>query len=126
VACLTGVTVRTLHHYDEVGLLSSSGRSAAGYRIYDESDLERLQGILILFYRELGFSVLDLGSVLPGIIATLPARTTNTPGPRWLFYQTVSKRCSANFGVDKPPKGVGMGVGAPHNTVLPYGNGCGE
>jgi DNA-binding transcriptional MerR regulator len=47
--------VRTLHHYDEIGLLPPSGRSEAGYRLYDERDLERLQQILI--YRELDFSL---------------------------------------------------------------------
>jgi DNA-binding transcriptional MerR regulator len=55
VARLAGVTVRTLHHYDEIGLLSPSGRSDAGYRRYGEADLERLQRIL--FYRELGFGL---------------------------------------------------------------------
>jgi DNA-binding transcriptional MerR regulator len=52
VADLAGVTIRTLHHYDEIDLLSPSGRSAAGYRIYEEPDLERLQQIL--FYRDSG------------------------------------------------------------------------
>ena len=55
VARLAGVTVRTLHHYDEIGLLSASGRSDAGYRRYADADLERLQRIL--FYRELGFGL---------------------------------------------------------------------
>jgi DNA-binding transcriptional MerR regulator len=54
VADLAGVTIRTLHHCDEIGLPSPSGRSAADYRIYEEPDLERLQRIL--FYRELGFT----------------------------------------------------------------------
>jgi MerR family transcriptional regulator, thiopeptide resistance regulator len=62
VAELTGVTVRALHHYDEIGLLRPSERSKAGYRLYDPSDLERLQQIL--FYRELGFSLADIGSIL--------------------------------------------------------------
>lgn len=52
VARLAGVTVRTLHHYDEIGLLRPSGRTAADYRLYDHGDLERLQEIL--FWRELG------------------------------------------------------------------------
>ena len=56
VADLSGVTIRTLHHYDEVGLLSPEGRSASGYRIYEDRDLERLQRIL--FYRELGFTLM--------------------------------------------------------------------
>jgi MerR family transcriptional regulator, thiopeptide resistance regulator len=55
VARMAGVTVRTLHHYDEIGLLSPGGRSQAGYRRYGEEDLERLQRIL--FYRELGFGL---------------------------------------------------------------------
>jgi DNA-binding transcriptional MerR regulator len=55
VARLAGVTVRTLHHYDEIGLLHPSGRSDAGYRRYAEPDLERLQRIL--FFRELGFGL---------------------------------------------------------------------
>lgn len=52
VARLTGVSVRTLHHYDQIGLLVPSQRSAAGYRLYDDADLLRLQQILI--QRELG------------------------------------------------------------------------
>ena len=44
VARLAGVTVRTLHHYDDIGLLSPSGRSRAGYRRYDDGDIERGQG----------------------------------------------------------------------------------
>ena len=62
VAALAGVTIRTLHHYDEVGLLSPSGRSAAGYRIYEESDLERLRRIL--FYRELGFTLKEIAPIV--------------------------------------------------------------
>jgi MerR family transcriptional regulator, thiopeptide resistance regulator len=55
VAALSGVTVRALHHYDELGLLRPSGRSAAGYRLYRDDDLLRLQQILI--GRELGLSL---------------------------------------------------------------------
>src|SRR5688572_28209032 len=55
VASLAHVTVRTLHHYDEIGLLVPSGRSEAGYRSYSESDLVRLQQILL--FRELGFTL---------------------------------------------------------------------
>jgi len=42
VSNFAGVTVRTLHHYDEIGLLRPARRSPAGYRQYDEGDLERL------------------------------------------------------------------------------------
>ena len=62
VAQLAGVTVRTLHHYDEIGLLSPSERSSTGYRRYDDRDLERLQQIL--YYRELGFSLEEIAGIL--------------------------------------------------------------
>ncbi|MFK3980919.1 MerR family transcriptional regulator [Micromonospora sp. NPDC050397] len=62
VAQFAGVTVRTLHHYDEIGLLSPSGRTPAGYRRYDDADLERLQQIL--FYRELGFPLEEIAVIV--------------------------------------------------------------
>ncbi|MFI6262121.1 MerR family transcriptional regulator [Micromonospora sp. NPDC051006] len=62
VAKVAGVTVRALHHYDEIGLLSPSGRTAAGYRRYDDADLERLQ--LIRYYRELGFPLEEIAAIL--------------------------------------------------------------
>lgn len=51
----TGVSVRTLHYYDEIGLLSPSHRTKAGYRLYDEKDIIRLQQIVSL--RQIGFSL---------------------------------------------------------------------
>lgn len=62
VAGLAGVSIRTLHHYDEVGLLVPGGRSAAGYRVYEERDIERLQRIL--FYRELGFALKEIAAIV--------------------------------------------------------------
>ncbi|MFI0818988.1 MerR family transcriptional regulator [Streptomyces sp. NPDC021098] len=62
VAGFAGVTVRTLHHYDEIGLLRPSARSAAGHRRYDDADLDRLQGVL--FYRELGFPLDEVAVLL--------------------------------------------------------------
>ena len=69
VADLSGVTIRTLHHYDEIGLLSPGGRSDAGYRVYEDPDLERLQRIL--YYRELGFTLKEISAIIddPGIDA---------------------------------------------------------
>ena len=55
LARIARVTVRALHHYDEIGLLSPGGRTASGHRRYDEADLQRLQQLL--FYRELGFGL---------------------------------------------------------------------
>ena len=62
VAKVAGVTVRTLHHYEKIGLLAQARRSPSGYRVYDDTDLERLQQIL--FYRELGFSLDHIAAAL--------------------------------------------------------------
>ncbi|WAU78936.1 MerR family transcriptional regulator [Streptomyces sp. Qhu-G9] len=62
VAGFAAVTVRTLHHYDEIGLLAPSGRSHAGHRRYSDADLDRLQQIL--FYRELGFPLDEVAALL--------------------------------------------------------------
>jgi DNA-binding transcriptional MerR regulator len=62
VARLAGTTVRTMHHYDRIGLLVPSGRTQSGYRAYSDADLERLQQIL--FYRELGFSLEAIADVI--------------------------------------------------------------
>jgi DNA-binding transcriptional MerR regulator len=62
VSELARVTVRSLHHYDEIGLLVPSARSDAGYRLYSREDLERLGEILV--WRQLGFSLADVKALL--------------------------------------------------------------
>jgi DNA-binding transcriptional MerR regulator len=62
VSRLARVSVRTLHYYDEVGLLVPSGRSRSGYRLYTERDLRRLQQIL--FFRELDFPLEEIRQTL--------------------------------------------------------------
>lgn len=62
VANLTGVSQRTLHYYDEIGLLPPSATTGAGYRCYDEAALERLQHILL--FKELGFPLKDIRRLL--------------------------------------------------------------
>lgn len=62
VAASTGVSVRTLHHYDRIGLLRPSGRSAGDYRLYGDEDLLRLQQILTL--RFLGFPLKQIDGLL--------------------------------------------------------------
>ena len=57
-----GVSVRTLHHYDAIGLLKPAQVTEAGYRLYDEAVLERLY--LILLFRELGFRLKDIRGIL--------------------------------------------------------------
>jgi MerR family transcriptional regulator, thiopeptide resistance regulator len=61
-AALSGVSIRTLHHYDRIGLLRPSAHSEAGYRLYAEADLLRLQQILTLRY--LGFQLKQIGELL--------------------------------------------------------------
>ena len=73
VAGFAGITVRTLHHYDEIGLLVPSERTYAGHRRYNDADLDRLQQIL--FYRELGFP-------LDEVAALLDDRATGKADPR--------------------------------------------
>ena len=55
VAKLTGITIRALHYYDEIGLLEPTKADKTKYRLYSENDLEKLRQIL--FYREVGFSL---------------------------------------------------------------------
>lgn len=62
VSKLTGVSVRTLQYYDNIGLLTASKHTESGYRLYDESALERLQQILL--YRELEFPLKDIQAIL--------------------------------------------------------------
>ena len=62
VSKLTGVSVRTLHHYDKIGLLKPTDTTEAGYRLYDDTALERLQHILL--FKELQFPLKDIKEIL--------------------------------------------------------------
>ena len=62
VAELAGVTVRTLHHYDEIGLLTPSTRTPAGHRAYSAGDVERLREVL--GYRRLGFGLREIADLV--------------------------------------------------------------
>jgi DNA-binding transcriptional MerR regulator len=62
LAKLTGITVRTLHHYDEIGLVQPSDRTRAGYRLYGDDDVLRLQQVLV--YKELGLPLDEIAAVL--------------------------------------------------------------
>jgi DNA-binding transcriptional MerR regulator len=64
VAAATGLTVRTLHHYDEIGLLAPSARSEAGYRLYGDDDVRRLYRIVA--FRRLGLALDEIGALLDG------------------------------------------------------------
>ena len=62
VSKLAGVSIRTLQYYDKIGLLHPTGYTDAGYRLYDDTDLERLQHILL--FRELEFPLKDIRVIL--------------------------------------------------------------
>ena len=62
VAKLTGITARTLHYYDEIGILKPTGLTEAGYRMYDDTALSRLQSILL--FRELEFPLKEIKAIL--------------------------------------------------------------
>jgi len=64
LAEMAGVTVRTLHHYDRIGLLRASERTEGGYRRYEPRDVERLHRVLS--YRELGISLDQIAALLDG------------------------------------------------------------
>lgn len=66
----TGLTVRTLHHYDAIGLLPPAERTRAGYRVYGEADVARLNRIVAL--RQLGMSLEEIGRCLDDASYTLP------------------------------------------------------
>jgi DNA-binding transcriptional MerR regulator len=74
VAAMTGVSVRTLHHYDRIGLLRPSGHSEGRHRLYSETELLRLQQILTLRY--LGFPLKRIGELLDRPGDTLSAALT--------------------------------------------------
>ena len=62
VSRLTGVSIRALHHYDRIGLLHPAEISGAGYRLYDDAVLERLQHILL--FKELQFPLKEIKNIL--------------------------------------------------------------
>ncbi len=71
VSEMLGVSVRTLHHYDEIGLLTPSRRSPSGYRLYDNGDLTRLQHIVV--YRRLEFGLEEIRILVDGEAADAEA-----------------------------------------------------
>ena len=68
------MTVRTLHHWDAIGLVRPSERTVGGYRLYSAADVARIHRVLI--YRELGLPLDGIGELLdaPSIDATVPLR----------------------------------------------------
>jgi len=105
VAELAGVSVRSLHHYDRIGLLTPSGRNAAGYRVYSLPDLRRLQQIL--YYRALGFTLQDIARILadPGQDARAHLRRQHR-----LLREQISRRQDMLAAIEKELEAGKMGI----------------
>ena len=105
VADLAGVTVRTLHHYGQIGLLEPEDRSGAGYRRYSDDDLQRLQHIL--FYRELGFPLDDIATILSDPGANTGAHLRRQ---RELLRNRISRLTAMITSVEKELEAYTMGI----------------
>ena len=105
VAELAHVTVRTLHHYDEIGLLVPSGRAPNGYRLYGDEDLARLQQILL--FRQLGFGLDAIGQLLD---ATVYERKRALEAQRELLLEQRDRTDSIIRGVEAAIKAIEEGV----------------
>lgn len=103
VARLSGVSVRTLHHYEEIGLLRPAARSASGYRLYSRQDLLRLQQIL--FYRELGFALEQIRQVLS---ASERERTRSLREQRGLLAEKIEHLQRVLGAVDRALRDAGV------------------
>ena len=105
VARLSGVTVRTLHHYDEISLLRPADRSHAGYRRYTGEDLDRLHRIL--GYRALGLSLDSIAAILDDPYTTAEAHLRRQ---RELVQSRVERLQGLLETIDKELEGLGMGI----------------
>lgn len=105
VARLVGVSVRTLHHYDEIGLVTPSGRTPSGYRSYSAADVERLHRVLT--YRELGFPLEEIATLLddPSVDALAHLRRQ-----RELLEQWIDRLHRMAAAVEKMMEARTMGV----------------
>jgi MerR family transcriptional regulator, thiopeptide resistance regulator len=105
VARLAGISVRSLHHYDQVGLLTPSVRSASGRRIYSPADLGRLRQIL--FYRALGLALGDIAEILadPGQDAHAHLRRQHR-----LLREQISRRQEMLAAIERELEATTMGI----------------
>jgi DNA-binding transcriptional MerR regulator len=105
VAALAGVTVRTLHHYDRIGLLSPSGRTPAGYRQYAAADLDRLHQVLL--YRELGFPLEEVATLLDDPSADPEAHLRRQ---HQLLRERIERTTAMVAAVEKEMEARSMGI----------------
>jgi DNA-binding transcriptional MerR regulator len=105
VADLAHVSVRTLHHYDEIGLLRPTGRTAAGHRRYSATDLQRLREIL--FYRELDFGLDEIASLLTDSADGIDERLRSQ---HRLLRERIQRHQQLLVAIEKEMEARGMGI----------------
>jgi DNA-binding transcriptional MerR regulator len=108
VARLAGVSVRTLHHYDQIGLLTPAGRSAAGYRLYSLADLDRLHRIL--YYRELGFPLDEIVQIMAGPVKGDGGAARHLRRQHRLLREQISRRQDLLAAIEKEMEALQMGI----------------
>jgi len=112
VARMAGVGIKTLHHYDAIGLLPPLALSAANYRLYGRAQLERLQQIL--FYRELGFPLKDIHQLLNGP----DGRLDRLRHQRTLLWQKQADVARLIATIDRTIASAEGGHDMPANTLF--------
>jgi DNA-binding transcriptional MerR regulator len=119
LARLAGITVRTLHHYDRIGLVRPSERTSAGYRSYDLRDLDRLQQVLL--YRELGFPLEEVATLLddPGADPAEHLRRQHR-----LLRERLDRTAAMVAAVEKEMEARAMGISlTPEERFELFGDG---
>jgi DNA-binding transcriptional MerR regulator len=105
VAELAGVTVRTLHHYDEIGLVQPSSRTTAGHRAYSAGDLERLREVLA--YRRLGFGLREIADLVDDPATDAIAHLRRLRG---LLLDQRDRAAAMVTGIDRELEARAMGI----------------
>lgn len=105
LARMAGVSVRTLHHYDAIGLLSPEQRSGSGYRLYGPEAVGRLREILT--YRELGFALEEIAELLDGSSHGLVERLAEQ---RQLIGRQAKRLAGIANAIDKEMEAQKMGT----------------
>lgn len=112
VSRMAGVGIKTLHHYDAIGLLPPHGVSPAGYRLYGRHELERLQQIL--FYRELGFPLKDINP----LIDDSRGRLANLRSQRVLLVKRQQDMSRLIATIDQTIAGIEGGYPMPEHQLF--------
>ncbi|MFE2053069.1 MerR family DNA-binding transcriptional regulator [Streptomyces sp. NPDC059459] len=118
VAELAGVSVRTLHHYDEIGLVKPSARTPAGYRAYSADDVERLREVL--GYRRLGFGLREIAALVDDPATDAVAHLRRLRG---LLREQRDRTTAMVAAIDRELEGRAMGIRAtPEDQLKLFGS----